>query len=44
MLTMEQVYSIKKLIEKVFLRKIAKITGHDFKTIKKYIEKEVSNS
>ncbi|AZR74547.1 hypothetical protein BBF96_14820 [Anoxybacter fermentans] len=42
MLTMEQIYSIKNLVEKkgYSLRKTAKITGHDFKTVKKYVEKD----
>ena|GEM_PF-2673659 len=42
MLTMEQVYNIKYMrkFEGKSLRKIAKITGHDFYTIKRYVDKE----
>lgn len=42
MLTMEQVKFIKDLYERegLSLRKIAKMTGHDFKTVKKYIDKD----
>ena len=42
MLTMEQVYRIRnmKKFEGKSLRKISKITGHDFETVKKYVEKE----
>ena len=45
MLTMEQVYRIRNLkkFEGKSLRKIADITGHDFSTVKKYIEKENFN-
>jgi hypothetical protein len=45
MLTMEQVYSIRnmKKFEGKSLRKISKITGHDFETVKKYVEKEDFN-
>lgn len=45
MLTMEQVYRIKnmKKFEGKSLRKISKITGHDFSTVKKYVEKEDFN-
>lgn len=46
MLTMDQVNFIKKLEEYrgLSLREIAKITGHDFRTVKKYIDKENWNS
>ena len=39
---MEQVYFIKELVERkgFSLRKTAKFTGHDFKTVKKYVEKD----
>lgn len=42
MLTMEQVKFIKDLYERkgLSLRNIAKITGRDFKTVKKYVQKE----
>lgn len=45
MLTMEQVYRIRnmKKYEGKSVRKIASITGHDCKTVKKYIEKEDFN-
>ena len=45
MLTMEQVYRIRnmKKFEGKSVRKIASLTGHDFKTVKKYIEKEDFN-
>lgn len=45
MLTMEQIYRIKNLkkFEGKSLRKISKITGHDFETVKKYVEKEDFN-
>ena len=45
MLTMDQVYNIKYLrkFEGKSLRKISKITGHDFSTVKKYIDKEDFN-
>jgi transposase len=45
MLTMEQVYRIRnmKKFEGKSLRKISKITGHDFETVKKYVEKEDFN-
>lgn len=45
MLTMEQVYRIKnmKKFEGKSLRKISEITGHDFETVKKYVEKEDFN-
>lgn len=45
MLTMEQVYRIRNLrkFEGKSLRKIAEITGYDFATIKKYVEKENFN-
>lgn len=45
MLTMEQIYRIKnmKKFEGKSLRKISKITGHDFETVKKYVEKEDFN-
>ena len=38
---MEQVYRIKnmKKFEGKSLRKISEITGHDFSTVKKYVEK-----
>jgi len=42
MLTMEQVYRIRnmKKFEGKSLRKISQITGHDFETVKKYVEKK----
>lgn len=45
MLTMEQVYRIKNMrkFEGRSLRKISEITGHDFSTVKKYVEKEDFN-
>lgn len=45
MLTMEQVYRIRNLkkFEGKSLRKIAEITGRDFATVKKYVEKENFN-
>lgn len=45
MLTMEQIYRIKNMdkYEGKSLRKISKITGHDFSTVKKYVEKEDFN-
>jgi len=45
MLTMEQVYRIRTLkkFEAKSLREISKITGHDFETVKKYVEKEDFN-
>lgn len=45
MLTMEQVYRIRNLkkFEGKSLRKISEITGHDFATVKKYVEKENFN-
>lgn len=45
MLTMEQIYRIRnmKKFEGKSLRKIAQITGHDFETVKKYVEKEDFN-
>lgn len=45
MLTMDQVYSIRYLRnhEGKSLRKIAKETGHDFQTVKKYVEKDDFN-
>lgn len=45
MLTMEQIYRIRNLrkFEGKSLRKIAKITGYDFATVKKYVEKENFN-
>lgn len=41
MLKMEQIYHIKNLkqFEGKSLRKISEITGHDFSTVKKYVEK-----
>jgi transposase len=46
MLTMEQVYRIRTLkkIEGKSLRGISKITGHDFETVKKYVDKEDINT
>lgn len=45
MLTMEQIYLIKYLRNHKgkSLRKIAKETGHDFETVKKYVEKNDFN-
>ena len=45
MLTMEQVYRIRTLrkFEEKSLREISRITGHDFETVKKYVEKEDFN-
>src|ERR1035437_6777315 len=45
MLTMEQVYRIRnaRKFEGKSLRKIARETGHDISTVKKYIEKENFN-
>ena len=45
MLTMEQIYRIRNIsrIEGKSLRKIAKITGHDFETVKKYVDREDFN-
>jgi LysM repeat protein len=45
MLTMEQIYIIKYLRNHKgkSLRKIAKETGHDFETVKKYVEKNDFN-
>ena len=45
MLTMEQIYRIRnmKKFEGKSLRKIAQITGHDFETVKKYVEKDDFN-
>ena len=45
MLTMDQVYRIRYLrkFEGKSLRNIAKITGHDFETVKKYTEKDNFN-
>jgi len=45
MLTMEQIYRIRNLrnFEGKSLREISKITGHDFETVKKYVEKEDFN-
>ncbi|KPU44101.1 hypothetical protein OXPF_22680 [Oxobacter pfennigii] len=45
MLTMEQVYHIRymKKFEGKSLRKIADIIGHDFETVKKYVEKDNFN-
>ncbi len=42
---MEQIYRIKNMdrFEGKSLRKISKITGHDFSTVKKYVEKEDFN-
>ncbi|WP_027630042.1 IS21 family transposase [Ruminiclostridium cellobioparum] len=41
MLTMDQIYRIKNMrkFEGKSLRKISKITGHDFETVKKYVTK-----
>jgi len=45
MLTMEQIYLIKYLRNHKgkSLRKIAEETGHDFQTVKKYVEKDDFN-
>ena len=45
MLTMDQIYRIRYLrkFEGKSLRNIAKITGHDFETVKKYAEKDNFN-
>jgi len=45
MLTMDQIYRIKNLrkFEGKSLRKISEITGYDFATVKKYVEKENFN-
>ena len=45
MLTMEQIYLIKYLRNHKgkLLRKIAEETGHDFQTVKKYVEKDDFN-
>ena len=45
MLTMDQIYRIKNMskFEGKSLRKISKITGHDFETVKKYIIKNNFN-
>ncbi len=45
MLTMEHIYSIRYLrkFEGKSLRKIAEITGHDFSTVKSYVDKEDFN-
>lgn len=45
MLTMDQIYRIRylKKFEGKSLREIAKITGHDFETVKKYVEKDNFN-
>ena len=45
MLTMDQIYRIRYLrkFEGESLRNIAKITGHDFDTVKKYAEKDNFN-
>ncbi|AKL94714.1 hypothetical protein CACET_c12490 [Clostridium aceticum] len=42
---MEQIYRIKylKKFEGKSLRKIANITGHDFETVKKYVEQDNFN-
>ncbi|HEY9059979.1 MAG TPA: hypothetical protein VIO64_05670 [Pseudobacteroides sp.] len=42
---MEQIYRIKNMskYEGKSLRKISEITGHDFSTVKKYVEKEDFN-
>jgi uncharacterized protein YjcR len=46
MLTMDQVNFIRKLEEYkgLSLREIARVTGHDFRTVKKYIDKENWNN
>jgi transposase len=45
MLTMEQVYRIRNMrnFEGKSLRKISQLTGHDFETVKKYVEKDDFN-
>lgn len=45
MLTMDQIYRIKNMskFEGKSLRKISKITGHDFETVKKYVTKKNFN-
>ena len=45
MLTMDQVYRIRYLrkFEGKSLRNIAKLTGHDFETVKKYAEQDNFN-
>ena len=45
MLTMEHIYRIRYLrkFEGKSLRKIAEITGHDFSTVKRYVDKEDFN-
>jgi hypothetical protein len=45
MLTMEQVYRIRNMrkFEGKNLRKISQLTGHDFETVKKYIEQDDFN-
>jgi transposase len=45
MLTMEQVYRIRnmKKFEGKSLRKISQLTGHNFETVKKYVEKDDFN-
>jgi transposase len=45
MLTMEQVYRIRNMrkFEGKSLRKISQLTGHDFETVKKYIEQDDFN-
>ena len=45
MLSMEQVYRIRnmKKFEGKSLRKISEITGHNFETVKKYVEKDNFN-
>ncbi len=45
MLTMDQIYRIKNMrkFEGKSLRKISKITGHDFQTVKKYVAKDNFN-
>ena len=45
MLTMDQIYFIRHLkkFEGKSLRKIAEITGHDFSTVKRYVDKDDFN-
>jgi len=45
MLTMEQIYLIKNMrkFEGKSLRKISEITGHNFETVKKYVERDNFN-
>ena len=45
MLTMEHIYRIRHLskFEGKSLRKIAEITGHDFSTVRRYVDKEDFN-